>query len=51
MKNKLTFKRFNGEYIVTYNKIPHIFAQYENAWAFIISIIKREEIQNGKVYN
>ena len=38
----LTFKRFDGQYIVTHNGIQHIFAQSSDAWAFIMSIIRGE---------
>lgn len=31
----LTFKRINGQYIVTYNKTEHIFAHSKQAWVFI----------------
>ena len=40
--HKITFKRFDGQYIVTHNGIPHFFAQHKDAWAFIISTIKME---------
>lgn len=31
----LTFKRINGQYIVTYDKTEYIFAHSRTAWAFI----------------
>lgn len=38
----LTFKRFDGQYIVTHNGAKHVFAQSKDAWSFILSIINKE---------
>ena len=38
----LTFKRINGRYIVTHNKIEHIFDHSRKAWVFIFE--KREDL-------
>lgn len=38
----LTFKRFDGQYIVTHNGTKHFFDEYHDAWAFIVSVVKKE---------
>ena len=44
----ITFKRMNGEYIVTHNKVQYVFREYESAWSFIVSLRKKLHKSGGK---